>query len=144
MAVTAVTLLGLAAGPALAQSPEQLVNQRQENMKQLGGAMKVLSGYVKGEADQAAASKAAQVLVDVGGQMQEWWPEGTAVGVGDSEAKPAIWTETEKFNANIEKMKAATPALLAAVQSSDSGATGKQLGAVGATCKGCHQDYKAD
>lgn len=143
-AVTSILFVGLVAGgPALAQSAEQQVLERKENYKQLGGATKTLSTFVKGEGGtQDDARKAAATLVDLGGKMHGWFPEGTAIGVGKSEAKPLIWTEMDKFKEKITALNAATPQLVAAVDTGDTGAIGKQLGAVGGTCKACHETYR--
>ena len=139
-----VIALGAAAAPAQAD-PQAQVLERKENFKKLGAAMKTLSDFVKGEGGTAAdAQAAARVIVDHGAGIGEWFPAGTAVGVGKSEAKPAIWTDTADFTDKVAKFKAAGPALVSAAETGDAKAVGAQLRAVGGTCKACHDTYRLD
>ena len=95
--------------------------------------------------DAAAAQAAADSLVEHA-TTPDWavmWPEGSAQGeVEDSEALPAIWENPEDFQAKhqalidaVTAMQGAAGTELAAVQAS--------LGAVGASCGGCHETYRA-
>jgi len=146
-ALAALLLVGAAGAgsSALAQDPAALVDQRQAEMKKLGGAMKTISQFVKGEAGTVdEVRKAATVLAEVHGGMDKLWWEGTAEGVGDSEAKANIWTEREKFNAAMEASEVQSAELVTVAAAGDKAAIGQQLGKVGAACKACHQDYKAD
>ncbi|QJE72975.1 cytochrome c [Aerophototrophica crusticola] len=141
-ALLAAALVGTV-GVAVAQdTAEVTIEQRKANFKQFGGAMKVLKGYAKdGEGTAADASKAAQTLVTVGAGLHTWFPAGTAVGVGKSEALPAIWTNMADFEAKNASFQAAAKKL-AAVNFTDKAATGAAFGEVGGTCKACHDSYK--
>ena len=145
---TTACLLVLAALPAgAAPTPDQLaaVKARHDSMEALGKAMKVINGYVKdGKGSQADVAAAAAVLDNGAQKMANWWPAGTAIGVGKSEAKPAIWADMAKFNTYIDKYKAATPALVAAAATGDKAAIGKAFGGVGGTCKSCHDAYREE
>lgn len=144
---TTACLLALAALPVAAATADQLsaVKARHEAMEALGKAMKVINGYVKDGKGSAADVAAAAAVLDNGAQkMGGWWPAGTGIGVGKSEAKPAIWADMAKFNTYIDKYKAATPALVTAAASGDKAAIGKALGGVGGTCKSCHDVYREE
>jgi len=129
--------------PALAADPAQLVDERQAEMKKLGGAMKVLSTFVKeGQGTPAELQVAAATIVGVAKIMPGMWHEGTAVGVGDSEALPVIWEKRAEFDKIIADMDKAGVALVVMAASGDAGAVGKGLQGVGATCKACHEGYR--
>lgn len=139
--------LALSAAATAAPSADALaqVKARHESMEALGKAMKVIANYLKTGAGTPADVSAAAATLDNGAQkMSGWWPAGTAIGVGKSEAKPAIWADMPKFNTYIDKYKAATPALVAAAAGTDTAALGKALGGVGATCKSCHEAYREE
>lgn len=141
VAVAIVASAGL--GSALAQDPVKLVEDRQAHMKQLGGAMKTMAAFVKeGSGTTDDVSKAATTIVNVGQKMDGLWQEGTAMGVGKSEALPKIWTERAKFDQLIEGMKVEGAKMVQVAASGDKAAIGKQLGAVGGSCKACHEAYR--
>jgi cytochrome c556 len=145
--VTGVLIAGLLAIPAVQAQrppadPASLVEQRQGRMKALGGSMKTLTGFAKGEASAADASKAASLLVAAGKGMPGWWARGTAVGVGDSEALPAIWTDAGGFRQRLAAFSTASAQMDAAARSGDAAKVGAALKAVGGSCKGCHDGYR--
>ena len=147
LVTTAIALVMAGAAASAAPSADQLaaVKARHESMEALGKAMKTISNYLKdGKGTAADVSAAAAVLDNGAKKMGGWWPAGTAIGVGKSEAKPAIWADMAKFNTYIDKYKAATPALLTAAAGTDKAALGKALGGVGATCKSCHEAYREE
>ncbi|WP_028117929.1 c-type cytochrome [Ferrimonas senticii] len=63
---------------------------------------------------------------------------------GDTGALPAVWSDRGEFNAIADKFQLATKALAKASSSGDSRAIAKAFGGVGKTCKGCHDQFKAD
>ena len=123
-------------------NPAALVEQRQGRMKALGGAMKTLTGFSKGDASAADATKAAGVLAAAGRGMPGWWPRGTATGVGDSEALPAIWSDQPGFRRQLAAFRTASAQMDAAAKSGDATKVGAALRVVGGSCKGCHDGYR--
>lgn len=141
-AVGAVLLAGFVGG-AFAQDPLAVVDARRAALKQAGGAMKTLADHLKeGKGTPADVEKSVAVLRDVAGKIDGWWPKGTAVGVGNSEALPAIWEKPDEFKQKAEAFKTAVAGVPA--DAGDKAAFGKQLGAVGASCKGCHMAFRED
>ncbi len=122
--------------------PADLVEQRQAKMKALGGSMKTLTGFSKNEASAADAAKAASLLAAAGRGMPGWWPRGTAVGVGDSEAAPAIWADAGGFKQRLATFRTASAQMDAAAKSGDAAKVGAALKAVGGSCKGCHDGFR--
>ncbi len=139
-------VVGLLAMPAVqaqgGRAPADLVEQRQGRMKALGGAMKTLTGFSKGEGQAPDAAKAAGVLAAAGKAMPGWWPRGTAVGVGDSEAGPAIWTDANGFKQRLAAFASASAQMDAAAKTGDAVKVGGALRVVGGSCKGCHDEYR--
>lgn len=145
-ALSAVIVVG--AGVALtavsAQTPEELVEQRQEHMRVNGNALRVTGSYVRDDAAtieevQAAVMPAAAQIPDI----LSWFPEGTEVGVGDSRALPLIWEQWDDFT---EVANAATQALVnleEVVALGDPANIGAALGQTGQACTACHDTYRA-
>ena len=150
LAALSSTFLAVASG-ASAQAgstpadPVAQVEERKANFKTLGRAMNDLDTFVKGEGGTAEdARAAAATLAETGRRIGGWWPEGTAVGVGDSEAKPEIWTNKAEFLALQKRFEATLPGLVQAAATGDRARIGAALNAVGRECGACHDSYKLD
>jgi cytochrome c556 len=63
---------------------------------------------------------------------------------GDTRAMPEIWTEADAFKAGADKMQDAVAKLNAAAKTGNLDAVKTAFGAVGQTCKACHDDYRKD
>ena len=61
---------------------------------------------------------------------------------GDTKAKPEIWKEADKFKAAADKLQADSVKLSAAAKTGDLAQVKAAFGAVGQSCKGCHDNYK--
>ena len=124
-----------------APNPAALVDQRQARMKAVGGAMKALTNFAKGEGTAADARKAGAVLA-AARDMHRWWPQGTAKGVGDSKASPAIWTDRQRFGQRLAEFRQAAAAMDKSARSGDAAQVRAQLPALGASCKSCHTAFQ--
>jgi cytochrome c556 len=69
--------------------------------------------------------------------------EGTDKGA-PNRAKPEIWRESAKFKAAADKYVAELAKLDAAAKTGTLDALRGAVGAVGGTCKGCHDDFRAE
>lgn len=143
-ALAALAILTGAGSAAWAQSAaEKQVEARKANFKKIGAAMKTSVDFVRNDkgtaADVAAAAKSMSALA---GQIPTWFPAGTAVGVGKSEALPVIWQKPAEFKAAAMKLQTAANTLATAAAGGDKAAIGAALGGVGATCKGCHDNFR--
>ncbi len=126
----------------------QMVKDRQQHMKSLGGSMKQLAGMAKGETDydataaQAAADNIAKLAaVD----LMPLFPEGTSVDdmPGVSEASPKIWTQMSDFQHYADELQQASVEL-AKVAGEGKGKMAPALGAVGKACSGCHKPFHVE
>ena len=68
------------------------------------------------------------------------WIEGTEQGAAaGSRAKANIWETPDDFAAKFQAMADASAAI---IDASDAGAVGAGLGALGGSCKACHETYR--
>lgn len=63
--------------------------------------------------------------------------------MGDTKAKPEIWKQRAKFDAAALKMQEDVAKLNAAAKTGSLDAIKAAAGAVGQSCKACHDDYQA-
>jgi cytochrome c556 len=145
MKLALIVLAAAAAIPAHAQfrKPEDAVKYRQSVMYVMGtnfysrvGAM--ANGRIPYDA------KLAQDYADVVVTMSKLpWPAFTpdTNGVGRTDAKPEVWTETAKFNDSRDKMLAEVGKLQAASRTGDLDALRAAYRSTGAACKNCHDAF---
>jgi cytochrome c556 len=140
----AAILAGLAAMPAPAQAPADIIKQRQGNFKEFGRAMKAISDEMRGRApDAAVVGRQARILAGFGPQIPGWFPRGTGPEAGvTTEALPAIWTRSADFTARANDLTMAARALEAAAASGDAARMRSATSALGGACKACHDDFR--
>ncbi len=147
----AIRLIALAimvgAGAALAQSgPAQVIGQRQEAMKGLGGAMKSLTPMVRGEQpwNQAEAVKAATAINGVAKVIPQVFPAGSGPESGaKTAALPVIWQQSADYQAKAKALEEASGHLLQLAQAGNADGAKAQFANVGKACGGCHETYRA-
>lgn len=62
----------------------------------------------------------------------------------DTEALDKVWVETDEFAEKIEALTTAAQNLQLAARAGDESKFRPAIGAVGKSCKGCHDSFKAD
>tara|TARA_R110002110_G_scaffold66978_1_gene182950 strand:- start:37523 stop:38002 length:480 start_codon:yes stop_codon:yes gene_type:complete len=147
------TTLAVATAGAIALSPMALSHlddkEMQQSYRQSFFAMLAMNfgpiaSTVKGEIpwDQARMQGWADDLAKIGTlDVMRGFAPGSDKGT--TRAKPEIWDNMDDFKSKMDDMTAATAAMQTAVASGDKAAVGKQLGALGDTCKACHDEYKS-
>jgi cytochrome c556 len=68
--------------------------------------------------------------------------EGTQ-NIGNSKALPEVWSKADGFKAGAQKMQEEVAKLNAAAKTGNLDNLKTAFNAAGATCKGCHDDYRA-
>lgn len=142
--VTKLTVAGLAlalaGGAAYAQA--DAIKQRKETMKAVGGSMGTLVKMVKGEEpyDSAKAKAAVETMAAKAKGFDALFPAGSEKG-GETEAAAKIWSDNAGFKAALTKFETTANAQVA-VAAKDLDGVKASVGALGATCKGCHDDYR--
>jgi cytochrome c556 len=138
----AVIGLVVSATAAAQVKPEQLVKQRQAAMTLQGKYFGPLGAMAQGKAayDAAVVARNAAFL-DVLDKMP--W-DGFAASTKDvkSAALPAVFTDTAKFKEAQDRLQSEVSKLVAVSKSGDEAAVKAQLGAVGKSCGGCHDDFR--
>ncbi len=145
-----LTKIALAAGvlavatTAIAQpKPENFVKQRQSALALIGWYFGPLGAVAKGEApfNKEDAVRRTTNLVALSKMPWEGFVAGTE-NVGNTKALPAIWTKTADFKKAGDNMQAEMAKLAALAAAGDEAGFKKQFGAVGGTCKACHDDFR--
>jgi cytochrome c556 len=134
--------VALVAGTAsIAISSTDAIRDRQQAMKDVGGAMQNLAAIVKKEApfDAAVVKDNAGAIAEALERAAGLFPEGSDKGDVETWAMAEIWSDRADFDEKFQAAKAEAVALQSvAVESAFPPALGK----LGDTCKGCHQTYR--
>ena len=143
----AAAVLGLATAlPAAAQfqKPEDAIKYRQSAFTVMGSHFGRLSAMAAGRVpfDAAAAAANADIVMVMSKLPYAGFIDGTQTG-GNTKAKAEIWTERDKFNAAAAKMQEEVVKLNAAAKTGSLDNLKAAFGPVGAACKACHDNYRA-
>ncbi|QWE16161.1 cytochrome c [Polynucleobacter sp. AP-Nino-20-G2] len=137
----APTLLA-SAGIAFAQfqKPDDAIKYRKSVFTVMANSFGKIGAVVKGEApyNKDEVAKNAAVVAMLSSLPWQAFGPGTEGG----SALPEVWSDSAKFKSAADKMQVAVANLNTAAQSGDQDAIKKAFGAAGATCKGCHDDFK--
>lgn len=141
-AAAAAALVPFAAQAQFAK-PEDAIKYRQSAFSLIGAHFGRIGAMVNGRVpfDAKVAADNAALLKTLSALPGAAFPAGSESG-GNTRAKPEIWKDSAKFSAAYEKMVAAVDKLPAAT--GDAGSLKTAFGAVAATCKGCHDDFRRD
>lgn len=121
-----------------------VIKQRSDNMKALGGATgRVGKTLQSGTPDIAVIKQAAAQIATLAPKLRSWFPNGTGPDVGKTRAKAEIWQKPEDFLLKADDFKRTASDLNDAAQSGDLGRIKMTFGAMGKSCKACHDLYRA-
>jgi cytochrome c556 len=137
--VAASMLLPIASSSAA--DPDELIKYRKNVMKVIGGHTGSLFAIAGGKAGDASHME-AHVSGLVGATMMAKDLFAEESQEGETRASAQIWMDPEGFAAAIKEMEDAATGIQVAFESS--GDMGAALRALGASCKGCHDDYRTD
>jgi cytochrome c556 len=144
----AAVAVAAAAGAAVADPAEDAVLARQGFFKLLGAEIGPLAAMAKGEAPYdagKAAAHGADLAALAGYALPQLFIDGTSQDdlKGKTWAKPDIWLDKADFTAKFTALQTAVSAN-AGKLGGGRAELGAALGAIGATCKACHDAYRAD
>ena len=144
LALLATTL----AGTALAQvKPEDAIKYRQSGYAFMAWNMARIKMNVEGsnynKDEVVKAANAIQAIANSG--MGALYLPGTDKGKGweETRAKANIWTDKEKLGKAAMAFNKEANELAKVAANGNADAVEEQLGKLGGTCKGCHDDFKA-
>jgi cytochrome c556 len=141
-----VALASLIAIPFSAQAQfakvDDAVKYRQSALTVMATHFGRVGAVVKGERPYDKSAVEADVAIVEMMSKLPWsaFPQGS--DTANSKAKPEIWKEQDKFKAASDKMQSEVGKLSAAGKSGDLNAIKAALGAVGQSCKACHDDFR--
>ncbi len=145
LATAASTLLAVAA-PASAQfaKPEDAIKYRQSSLFVMGQHFGRVGAMASGRApfDAKVAADNAEIVAAMAKLPWAGFGAGTDKG-GNTKAKAEIWTEQAKFKEGSDKLIAESAKLAAAAKTGNLDAVKTAFSATAATCKACHDAYRA-
>ncbi|OYV00448.1 MAG: cytochrome C [Burkholderiales bacterium PBB5] len=143
--ITAVA--ALASLPAAAQfnKPEDAIKYRQAAFTVMANHFGRIGAMAQGKVpfDAKLAAENAVIVSDLARLPFTAFGEGTDKGL-PHRAKPEVWKEAAKFKAAGDKMVAEVAKLDAAAKAGNLEALKAAAGAVGQSCKACHDDFRAE
>jgi cytochrome c556 len=132
-------------GSALAHDPvEDAIAARQAAFTLMAANFGPLGAMAKGEIpfDKAEFARRA-VNVEVLSHMpwEFFIPESD---LGETKAKPEIWSKAADFKAENEKLQTETAKLAAVAKGGDEAAMKAQVGETAKVCKSCHKSFRSE
>lgn len=143
LGVTLWSASALAAEEIAMEKIEPAIKYRQNVMQAMGGlagasAGRLRDGFTFGP-DMTAIASALQALSK---DVAALFPPGT--DFGETEAKPAVWEERDKFEESAKNLEQKVDAFAAAVKGGDRAETLKAFKGMGDACKACHEDFRKE
>ena len=142
----AATLASLGAA-ALAQAPSagDAIKARQTHYKEIGGAAKGLHDELaKPAPDVKALQGYAARISAFAPQIITWFPKGTGPDSGlKTSARAEIWAKPAEFKKAVEDFSAEAGRFNAVAKTGDVAAIRAENMKLGATCKSCHEQFRA-
>ena len=136
------------AGTASAQvKPEDQIKYRQAGYSFMAWNMGKIKANVEGEYNAQQVQAAANAIAAIAGSgMGALYGPGTDKAVGDrkTRVKPEFFQKMEDVGKLATDFNAAAANLAKVAATGDKAAVQKAFGETGATCKACHDKYRAD
>ena len=143
--IAALGVMGSLPAAAQFQKPEDAIKYRQAAFTVMSTHFGRIAAMAQGKApfDAKAAADNAAIVVEMSKLPYTAFGEGTDKGL-PQRAKPEVWKEPAKFKAAAEKMQGEVVKLDAAAKRGSLDAIKTAAGAVGQSCKACHDDFRAE
>lgn len=147
ISLTAAVLLGLAGASAtLAEinSATDIIKTRQQGLKELGAAVKLVRDQLQTGNPDADKIKAAAVNVrKAADAIATWFPQGSGPEAGvKTAAKPEIWSDAGGFTTATHNFVEQAGKFVQVANSGDATALAGGVKALGQTCGGCHDKFR--
>lgn len=127
-----------------AASAAEVVKARQQGLKSLGAAFKVIRDELKG--DSPDATKIRKASADITGAavaIEGWFPAGTGPDSGvKTDAKSEVWTDPAGFASARDAFVREGKKWAQLGNSTDASAWKEGAASLGQSCKGCHEKYR--
>ena len=133
--------------PAAAQfqKPEDAIKYRQSVFTVMGTHFGRIAAMAQGKVpfDAKVAADNAAIVSEMSKLPFHAFVEGSDKGA-PTRAKADVWKESPKFKAAAEKMQGEVAKLETAAKGGNLDAIKAAVGAVGGSCKACHDDFRAE
>ena len=134
----------LACGSAAAQfkSADDAIEYRQGALAVMGHHFGLVGAMADGKVpfDARAAQANADLVVTLARLPWSAFIEGS--DKGDTNAKPEVWSQPDKFKAAAQRLQDATVKLAEAAKTGNADAVKTAFGATSEACKSCHEDFR--
>ena len=143
-AIAAITT-GMAFAAPGPQKPEDLLRMRQGLLETLRNHFGPWGAFAAGKGDLPAdAADRAANMVALGRMLPMAWGKGTEDLKGSDTKPEAFDGKTAQFNEGWIALTSASVKLNDALKAGDANTAKVQIGAIGKTCKGCHDDFRKE
>jgi cytochrome c556 len=142
--ITAGLIAATLAGAVAAADMAGAVQARQAHFKEIGKAAKGTLDALNSPAPSVAAIQAnARQIDQLAGQLPSWFPTGSGAEAGvKTGAKPEIWTHGADFHAAASAFAQEAHKFDTVAAAGDINAIRTEFGALGKTCKTCHDQFR--
>ncbi len=140
----ALCALGITAVQAGDDGAEDALEYRQGVFNAIAWSFGPMAGMVKNQMpyDAALFTKHAERVAFLAHlPLEGFIPDSR---VGDTTAKPEVWENSADFEQQMQAMIDEAEKLYEVSKAGDLDAIRPQFGAVGQSCKGCHDDYRTE
>lgn len=121
--------------------PEDAIHYRQSALTVMSTHMGRIAPVVRGQKPFNAAEVQADVAIVVAMSKLPWSAFGP--GTEGGKARDDVWKDQAKFIQASEKLQSDVATLQTAAQAGDLAQIRTAFGAVGASCKACHDNFRA-
>ena len=127
-----------------AASAGEVVKARQQGLKSLGAAFKVIRDELKGDSpDATKIRKASADITQAARAIEGWFPAGTGPDSGvKTDAKPEVWTDPAGFASARDAFVREGKKWAQLGNSTDASAWKEGAASLGQSCKSCHDKYR--
>lgn len=139
--VVGLGLLGLVAGMALAETPDDIIAARQAGYKHIGEIDKAMKAAVNDGSDISGFAGPAREIAAWGRKLVGLFPPGTEQG-HETKARPEIWGDRDGFDADAAALVTEADKLATVAATGDKAAFAAQWKAMGGACGTCHRSYR--
>ncbi|MET0660587.1 MAG: cytochrome c [Steroidobacteraceae bacterium] len=139
-------IVALSAPIAIAASAaENAIKARHDHYHELGDAFKVIRDELRASSPNWDRIKpAAQAVKEASVDQGKWFPTGSGPESGlKTRAKAEVWSDPKGFEAAQLAFAREAPKLVLLSQTGDAEGLTAQFKAVGKTCGGCHDKFRA-
>lgn len=128
-----------------APKPEQIIKWRQSVYQVLAWNNGRIKASVEGTYNKDEVIRAANAIAAIANSgLGALYPAGTETGKGwrETTVKPELFTDTAKAGEAARKFVTESNELAKVAATGDAAAVKVAFGKLGATCKGCHDDFR--